>query len=71
MSTVDRVVVIGGAGFIGRAITRRLAEAGYAVTVVSRSAGAGATFLGVQYCRGEVANAARMKEIIAGAKIRI
>lgn len=65
---MDRVVVIGGAGFIGRAVTRRLVENGYAVTVVSRSAGSGAKLAGVQYCRGGVADAGSMMNIIAGAK---
>jgi len=66
--TLDKVVVIGGAGFIGQTITRRLVDHGYDVTVVSRSAGSGSKLPGVQYSRGEVADAARMMQIIEGAR---
>lgn len=63
---MDKVVVIGGGGFIGRALVRRLVDAGYAVTVVSRSSKS--TSGPVEYLKGEVADAARMLEIIKGAR---
>lgn len=63
----DKVVVIGGAGFIGRALTSLFVDAGYLVTVVSRSSGTRAGSPGLQYASGEVADAPRMLEIIEGA----
>jgi len=40
LSHTDNVLVIGGAGFIGRRLVARLTDGGHAVTVASRSAGA-------------------------------
>ena len=65
---MDKVVVIGGAGFIGRALTALLVQAGNAVSVVSRSVGARREQPGIRYFRGEVADANRMMELIEGAK---
>lgn len=66
-SNMEKVVIIGGAGFIGRALTSLFVDAGYAVTVVSRSAGKRASSAGMQYASGEVADAKRMLDIIEGA----
>ena len=67
---MDNVVVVGGAGFIGRSLTRLLLDAGCAVTVVSRSA---ATRLSnhprLRYEAGAVGDAARMDAVIEGADI--
>jgi len=64
----DHVVVIGGAGFIGRCLTADLLKSGCAVTVVSRSAGANPT-PGVRYFRATVADAARITDAIDGASV--
>ena len=70
MSQSERVVVIGGAGFIGKRLTALLANAGCHVVVVSRSSGARrSTDSRVEYQAGAVANKDRMLELIAGASV--
>ena len=69
MSQADNVVVIGGAGFIGRHLTSQLRDAGCDVTVVSRSAGLGREEPGLRYFRAEVADAARIDKAIEGATV--
>ncbi len=67
---MDRVVVIGGAGFIGRHLTAQLRDQGCEVTVVSRSAGLGQTEeRGLRYFRAEVADRERMSQVIEGAAV--
>lgn len=66
---MDKVVVIGGAGFIGRTLTAQLAATGASVTVVSRSAGSRAQEGSVRYLSGQIADAERMMEVIDGADV--
>ena len=70
MSQSERVVVIGGAGFIGKRLTALLAEAGCHVVVVSRSSGARrSNDPRIEYQAGAVADKARMLELVAGASV--
>lgn len=70
MSQPEHVVVIGGAGFIGRHLTERLRAAGSNVTVVGRSARpAQGERSGVRYIPASVADAGRIREVIAGASV--
>jgi nucleoside-diphosphate-sugar epimerase len=70
LSQSDRVVVIGGAGFIGKRLTALLADAGCHVVVVSRSAGARrSTDPRVEYQSGAITDRARMSQVIAGADV--
>ena len=70
MPQSERVVVIGGAGFIGSRLTALLANAGCHVVVVSRSSGARrSNDPRVEYQSGHVADRARMSELIAGAAV--
>jgi nucleoside-diphosphate-sugar epimerase len=62
-------VVIGGAGFIGKRITQKLVEAGYRVRVVSRSSSRVSTDPRIEYHAGDVSDAARMREVIAGSSL--
>jgi nucleoside-diphosphate-sugar epimerase len=70
LSQCERVIVIGGNGFIGRRLTALLADAGNHVVVVSRSAGARrSTDSRIEYQYGTVTDRARMFELIAGASV--
>ncbi len=69
MSQSERVVITGGAGFIGKRLTDLLADAGCHVVVVSRSSGARRSTNRVEYQAGAVSNKARMMELIAGASV--
>ena len=70
MARAERVVVIGGAGFIGRHLTGQLRERGCEVVVVSRSAGLGQTEEpGLRYFRAEVADRERITQVIEGASV--
>ena len=70
MSQSERVVVLGGAGFIGKGLTTLLANAGCHVVVVSRSAGnRRSTDPRIEYQSGIVSNRERMLEVIAGASV--
>jgi nucleoside-diphosphate-sugar epimerase len=64
----EKVVVIGGAGFIGRHLTKYLLEAGCEVTVVSRTAGLKQQ-PGLRYVRATVADADKMMEVCEGATV--
>jgi nucleoside-diphosphate-sugar epimerase len=64
-----KAVVIGGAGFIGRALTRQLVEAGMRVTVASRSAGAQPEGGEVTYRAANVGDPAQMLDLIEGATV--
>jgi nucleoside-diphosphate-sugar epimerase len=66
----DRVVVIGGAGFIGSHLTSQLLDQGCTVTVVSRSAGLGRSDSNtLRYFRSEVADHERIASVIEGASV--
>lgn len=69
MPQTDNVVVIGGAGFIGKRLTRRLLEERQRVTVVSRSAARKGDQPDLQYRSGDVGDASRMAEVIEGASV--
>ncbi len=65
------VLVIGGTGFIGRALVRRLCEAGHAVRVMARDP-AGAPMelreLGVELVRGDFTDEASVVNALAGIR---
>jgi|SRR5215471_1352390 len=66
----DRVVIIGGAGFIGSHLTSQLCDQGCTVTVVSRSAGLGRSDSNtLRYFRAEVADHERITSVIEGASV--
>jgi nucleoside-diphosphate-sugar epimerase len=70
LSQSERVVITGGAGFIGKRLTALLVNAGCHVVVVSRSSGARrSTDPRIEYQAGAVADKARMMELIAGASV--
>ena len=70
MSQSERVVVVGGAGFIGKRLTALLADQGCSVVVVSRSAGAReSSDPRVEYRSGAIEDRAQMSEVIAGASV--
>src|SRR5579863_4915488 len=64
----ERVVVVGGAGFIGSHLTSQLREAGCEVAVVSRSAGSGRrNEPGLTYFAAQVSDADAMLRVTEGA----
>ena len=65
MSQTDRVVVLGGAGFIGRNLVSQLRGKVESITVVSRRAAVAGD--GIRAVKGDVTDSARMMEILAGA----
>ncbi len=70
MSQSERVVVIGGGGFIGRRLTALLANSGCHVVVVSRSSGSRrSTDPRIEYQSGAVADAEAISQVIAGASV--
>src|SRR6516165_2320093 len=70
LSQSERVVVIGGAGFIGSRLTLALANAGCHVVVVSRSSGGRRSSNPcIEYHSGRVADRDRMSQLIAGASV--
>lgn len=68
MAQSDVAVILGGAGFIGRALSARLSGKVRELRVVSRNV-AEAEQPGVRYLRGDVVDAARMLEVIEGATV--
>jgi nucleoside-diphosphate-sugar epimerase len=66
MAQSDVVVILGGAGFIGRALAAGLRGKVAELRIVSRGAAA-PDEPGVRYMRGDVLDAARMAEVIEGA----
>jgi nucleoside-diphosphate-sugar epimerase len=68
MAQEDVVVILGGAGFIGRALAARLRGKIRELRVVSRKV-APEDEPGVRYLRGDVLDAARMLEVIEGATV--
>jgi len=70
VSQSERVVVFGGAGFIGKRLTSLLANAGCHVVVVSRSAGMRrSSDPRVEYQTGTVTDVERVSQLLAGAQI--
>jgi nucleoside-diphosphate-sugar epimerase len=68
MAQSDTVVVLGGAGFIGRHLVAQLSGRVRSIKVVSRGVSERASESGDVRClKGDVEDAARMDEIIAGA----
>ncbi len=63
----DRVVVLGGAGFIGRNLVDQLRGRVASITVVSRRAAGAASSGELRYANGDVTDGPRMMEILAGA----
>lgn len=70
MPSADRVVVVGGAGFIGKHLTSQLCEDGCSVTVVSRNAGGGRRDTpSLKYVSGGVGDPDAMMRVIEGASV--
>ena len=70
MAQFERVVVIGGAGFIGKRLSALLAREGCHVVVVSRSLGGRRSAdPRIAYQAGSVTDRARLSELIAGASV--
>ncbi len=70
MSQSERVVVLGGAGFIGKRLTALLADQGCHVVAISRtSGGRDSANPRVEYQSGEITDRARMLELLAGASV--
>ena len=71
MSQSERVVVIGGAGFIGKRLTALLANAGLPCGGRESLVGqlATAPILGLNISPGAITDRARMSELIAGASV--
>jgi len=67
MSQADRVVVIGGAGFVGRELVAQLRGNVESITVVSRRITDAQTTDEVSYVTGDVTDSNRMMEVIEGA----
>ncbi|MFZ2333456.1 MAG: NAD-dependent epimerase/dehydratase family protein [Sideroxyarcus sp.] len=60
-------LLLGGGGFIGQALARRLAELGEPVMVVARNAPIH-TFPGVVWRRGDISDTALIKEVLTGCR---
>jgi nucleoside-diphosphate-sugar epimerase len=69
MPSAERVVVVGGAGFIGKHLTSQLCADGCTVTVVSRNAGGGRDTPNVNYVSGGVGDPDAMMRVIEGASV--
>ena len=63
------VLVVGGAGYIGSHMVKRLARAGYAVTTLDNfSTGHRDSICGGQVAEGDLADSARLAEIFSAQK---
>jgi nucleoside-diphosphate-sugar epimerase/predicted dehydrogenase len=66
------VLVLGGSGFIGRALVRKLVEAGHVVRVASRSSGAASPFEGledrIEMAQGDVRKAEDLDRLLPGVR---
>jgi len=64
------VLVIGGTGFIGKALVRRLVEQGYGVRVLARSPSSASDLaaLGVELFQGDFLNADSIREALRGVE---
>lgn len=63
---MQRVVVLGGSGFVGRALVRHLVGEGFETTVVARKAFPEAEALGVRFFSGDIGDADFLKNSLAG-----
>ena len=67
-----KIFVTGGTGFVGTSLTRRLAEKGHEVTVMTRSTGAGQPLPGgTSYLEGDPSQTGAWQEEVAGHDIII
>jgi len=63
---MQRVVVLGGSGFVGRALVQRLVADGIETAVVARKAFPEAEGLGVRFLSGDIGDADFLKNSLAG-----
>ena len=63
---MQRVVVLGGSGFVGRALVQRLVDDGIETAVVARNAFPEAVGLGVRFLSGDIGDADFLKNSLAG-----
>jgi len=63
---MQRVVVLGGSGFVGRALVQRLVGEGIETAVVAREAFPEAEGLGVRFLSGDIGDADFLKNSLAG-----
>ena len=66
---VDRVLVTGGGGFVGRAVVNRLLEAGTAVTVLGRHRYDDLAERGVRLVTGDIADSDAVHSAVEGADL--
>ena len=64
-----KVLVTGGGGFLGKAIVRLLRERGEEVRSFSRQPHPDLTALGVEHCRGELADASAVERAVEGCDL--
>lgn len=64
-----KALVTGGGGFLGKAIVKRLRERGDEVRSFSRNPHSELTEMGVEHCRGELADAGAVKRAAEGCDI--
>ena len=63
---MQRVVVLGGSGFVGRALVQRLVAEGIETAVVARNAFPEAEALGVRFLSGDIGDAEFLKNSLSG-----
>ncbi len=63
---MQRVVVLGGSGFVGRAVVQRLVADGIETAVVARNAFPEAEGLGVRFLSGDIGDVDFLKNSLAG-----
>ena len=63
---MQRVVVLGGSGFVGRALVQRLVDEGIETAVVARNAFPEAEPLGVRFLSGDIGDTDFLKNSLAG-----
>ena len=64
-----KALVTGGGGFLGKAIVKRLRERGDEVRSFSRNPHPALTAMGVEHCRGELADAGAVKRAAEGCDL--